>query len=56
MMPKKMITENNINLDLINSKREDGRLTKEDVLKVAKDFMHPDAFQVIVVGEDIDLQ
>ncbi|MGY8985351.1 MAG: M16 family metallopeptidase [Sphingomonadales bacterium] len=31
-------------------------VTKEDVLKVAKDFMHPDAFQVIVVGEDIDLQ
>ena len=29
---KKMITENNINPDLINSKREDGRLTKEDIL------------------------
>ena len=29
---KKMIIENNINPDLINSKREDGRLTKEDIL------------------------
>ena len=29
---KKIIAENNINPDLINSKREDGRLTKEDVI------------------------
>jgi 2-oxoglutarate dehydrogenase E2 component (dihydrolipoamide succinyltransferase) len=29
---KKMIAENNLSPELINSKREDGRLTKEDVL------------------------
>ena len=29
---KKMLTENNLNSNLINSKRKDGRLTKEDVL------------------------
>lgn len=33
---KKMIEENNLDFNLINSKREDGRLTKEDVL----DFMN----------------
>ena len=30
---KKIIEENNLNVDSINSKRDDGRLTKEDVLE-----------------------
>jgi 2-oxoglutarate dehydrogenase E2 component (dihydrolipoamide succinyltransferase) len=34
---KKMIEENNLNSDSINSKREDGRLTKEDVLNFIND-------------------
>jgi len=34
---KKMIAENNIQIDSINSKREDGRLTKEDVLNFIND-------------------
>jgi len=34
---KKMLDENNLNPDLINSKRKDGRLTKEDVLSFMND-------------------
>ena len=34
---KKMIAENNIKTDAINSKREDGRLTKEDVINFMND-------------------
>ena len=34
---KKMIAENNIKTDEINSKREDGRLTKEDVINFMND-------------------
>ena len=34
---KKMIAENNIQADAINPKREDGRLTKEDVLNFIND-------------------
>ncbi len=33
---KKLIEENNLNVESINSKREDGRLTKEDVLGFMK--------------------
>ena len=31
-------------------------VTKEDILRVANDYMHPEAFQVIVVGEYTNLQ
>jgi len=31
-------------------------VTKKDVLRVANEYMHPDAFQVIIVGEHINLQ
>ena len=34
---KKMIAENNIKTDAINSRREDGRLTKEDVINFMND-------------------
>ena len=34
---KKMIAENNIKTDAINSKREDGRLTKEDIINFMND-------------------
>ena len=44
---KKMIEENNINPDSINSKREDGRLTKEDVLN----FMNDKSSQKLSLGE-----
>ncbi|SVC29484.1 uncharacterized protein METZ01_LOCUS282338, partial [marine metagenome] len=27
-----------------------------DVLRAANEYMHPDAFQVIIVGEHINLQ
>ena len=36
-----MIAENSLNLDLIKSKREDGRLTKEDVLNFMNDKSSP---------------
>jgi predicted Zn-dependent peptidase len=29
---------------------------KEDILRVANEYMHPEAFQVIVVGEYTNLQ
>ena len=38
---KKMIAENNLNPELINSKREDGRLTKEDVLNFLNNKSSP---------------
>jgi 2-oxoglutarate dehydrogenase E2 component (dihydrolipoamide succinyltransferase) len=38
---KKMIAENNLNPKLINSKREDGRLTKEDVLNFLNNKSSP---------------
>ena len=44
---KKMIEENNLNPDSINSKREDGRLTKEDVLN----FMNDKSSQKLSSGE-----
>jgi predicted Zn-dependent peptidase len=31
-------------------------VTKKDVLRVANEYLHPDAFQVIIVGEHINLQ
>ena len=34
---KKMVKENNLNSALINSKREDGRLTKEDIMNFIND-------------------
>ena len=38
---KKMIAENNLNSDEINSKREDGRLTKVDVLNFINNKLSP---------------
>ena len=44
---KKMISENNLNPELINTKREDGRLTKEDVIS----FMNDKSYKKPISGE-----
>ena len=44
---KKMIADNNIKTDAINSKREDGRLTKEDVIN----FMNNKSSQKLPLAE-----